>query len=123
MSSNKEFPPQMLYPLDAIAILNGFTRLRRVKPFTRSKLTWQLLENDLGLLYGIVVVVNQRGFGICGLNQINNKISSANANPLPILINKQLFQSERCSILKLKYLFQQFESGLRVVEAHSQTQH
>jgi hypothetical protein len=29
----------------AIAILNGFTRRRRVKPFTRDKLTCQLLAS------------------------------------------------------------------------------
>jgi hypothetical protein len=34
-----------------IAILNSFTCLRQVKLSTRSKLTWQLLANNLELLY------------------------------------------------------------------------
>ncbi len=46
MVNAQKFP----YKIIDIAILNGFTRLRRVKPFTTNKLTWQLLENDLGLL-------------------------------------------------------------------------
>jgi hypothetical protein len=39
--------------------------------------------NALSSLFsGMVVVVNRGGFGICGLNPMNNEISSANAKPL-----------------------------------------
>ena len=36
----------------------------------------------------IIAVVNRGGFGICGINPINKEISSANAKPLLILIDK-----------------------------------
>ncbi len=57
MIFGQEFPRaagEILACSRTIVILNGFTRRRRVKPFTKSKLTWQLLENDLGLLYEIL---------------------------------------------------------------------
>ena len=38
-----------------------------------------------------IVVVNRGGFGICGLNPVNNEISSANAKPLLILIDTGLY--------------------------------
>ena len=43
-----------------------------------------------------IVVVNRGGFGICGLNPINNEISSANVKPLLVRIDKRFPQNENC---------------------------
>ncbi len=60
--------------------------------------------NALPSLFSGIVVVNRRGFGICGFNAVKNKISSANAKPSPMQYgNFSILQIPRCNMMMFAF--------------------